>query len=101
MVFILRKGEYERFHAMQSILFWLAVIVVSIVIDIAGAIFDIIPVIGAIVLPILGIIKLLFGLAVLILWLVLMWKAFVGEKLELPMLSEQSRKMKGQASKSV
>lgn len=101
IVFLIRKGEYERFHAMQSILFWVGAILLSIVIDIIGAIFGVIPVLGGVVGGFITIIRLLFGLGILILWLMLMWKAFIGEKLELPLISEQSRKMKVKAAKSV
>ena len=47
VVFVIRKSDYERFHAMQSILFWVAVIVLSVAIDIVGAIFDLIPGVGS------------------------------------------------------
>jgi len=101
VVFLVRKGDYERFHAMQSILFWVGAILLSIVIDIIGAIFGIIPVVGKVIVGFIDLIRLLAGLGIVILWLMLMWKTFIGEKLELPFISQQSRKMKGQAAKTV
>ncbi|MBN1170468.1 hypothetical protein JXA56_05565 [Candidatus Micrarchaeota archaeon] len=100
-VFVIKKGEYERFHAMQSIIFWVAAILVSTLIEIAGAIFGLVPVVGGIADIFIHLIRLLFGLGILILWLMLMWKAFIGEKLELPLISEYSRKMKEKAAKSI
>ena len=93
LVFLFRKGKYERFHAIQSILVWVAVIVISIAIQIAGAVLGFIPVIGGIMGFFLGLISLLFGLGVLLLWLVLMWKAYTKERFDLPMVSQEARKI--------
>ena len=99
IVFLIRKGNYERFHAMQSILFWIGAVILFVAFDIVAAIFGL--VLGGIIRGLLGIVSLFLRLAVFILWLILAWKAFIGEKLELPFISEQSRKMKGKAAKSV
>lgn len=101
LVFFLRKGNYERFHAMQSVLLWIIVIVASIIIDIAIGIFWIIPIIGGIIGPILSIAKMIFGLVVFICWLILIWKAFIGEKIDIPVISEKTREMKTKAEKSI
>lgn len=92
-VFLLRKGNYERFHAIQSILFWVAMIVISIALQVIAAILGIIPVIGGIFALIIWIVTMVFGLGVLIAWLFLMWKAYLKESYEVPILSAEARKL--------
>lgn len=72
LVFLLleKKSRFVRFHAMQSLVVFLALFVLSLV---TGWI----PVIG----PLLAVIILPLGL---ILWILLMFKAFQGEKYKLP-----------------
>ncbi len=91
-VYLLRKSQYERFHAVQSILFWGAVVVISIALQIMEAIFDLIPVIGRIIGSLLGLVSIIFGLAVLVIWLVLMWKAYEKKRWELPVLTRQAER---------
>jgi uncharacterized membrane protein len=84
IVFLLseKKNQFIRFHAMQSTITFGGLFLLQIVLGI-------IPVIGWIVslviLPILG-------LAAFILWLLLMWKAYNGEKYMLPFIGEVSLK---------
>ncbi|MBM3209575.1 DUF4870 domain-containing protein [Candidatus Shapirobacteria bacterium] len=76
---ILEKNDkVVRFHASQSIAF-------SVVSIIGWAILSIIPVIGWLLLP-------LWGLGSFVLWLVLILKAYQGEKFSLPYLGEWAEK---------
>lgn len=76
IVFLLieKESKFVRFHAMQSTLVFVAIFAISIVL---GAI----PIIGWALYPILM-------LASLILWLVLLFKAFQGEKFKLPIVGD-------------
>jgi len=69
-----KESKFVRFHAMQSTLIFVALFAVSLVL---GAI----PIIGWLLYP-------LFMLASLILWLVLLFKAFQGEKFKLPVVGD-------------
>jgi uncharacterized membrane protein len=96
VVFFVRKDGFERFHAAQSILFWIAAVVVSVVLSVAERLLGIIPLLGKAFSAIFGLISLLFGLAVLILWLILMWKAYTGERFRLPLIGPEAAKLAGQ-----
>jgi len=72
LVFFLieKDSNFVRFHAMQSI-------IVFGVLSVASIIFSWIPVIG-------GVITGLISLLALVLWIILMIKAYQGEKFKLP-----------------
>jgi uncharacterized membrane protein len=76
-----KDNKFVRFHAMQSIVTFLAFFVISMVIGI---------------IPILGwILSGLIGLVGLILWLLLMFKAFQGEMYKLPIAGDFAEKQIG------
>lgn len=77
--FVIEKdNRFVKFHAMQSILVWVAVFVAYIVL---------------MFIPIIGwIIALFLWIGVLALWLFLMWKAYKGEWYKLPMLGDIAEK---------
>jgi len=82
LVYLLKKDDkFARFHAMQSIILGVVLIVVNIIITFIA----LIPIIG-------WIIALLYPLVVLVLWIFLMWKAFKGEKYMLPTIGEYAVK---------
>jgi len=83
-----KNDRFVRFHAMQSVVFgalmlvfWIALMVLSMI-----------PIIGWIAGPILG---LLASLGALVLWLLLMWKAYQGQEWELPVAGPIARKQLG------
>ena len=77
--FIIEKeNKFVRFHAMQSIITFGGLFVIQIV-------FAFIPVVGAIILPIISITSL-------ILWVVLMIKSYQGEKFKLPIVGDIAEK---------
>ncbi len=73
-----KDNKFVRFHAMQSIATFLIIFVISMVIRF-------IPVIGWVLSP-------LIGLVALILWLLLMFKAYKGEKYKLPIAGDFAEK---------
>ena len=84
------RDKQVRFHAFQSIFFNVAMIVVSIVLMIVGAVVGaVIPFAGA---ALLGLISLLFWLGVMVLWVVLIIKAYGGTKLVLPVIGAMAEK---------
>ena len=70
------KNRFIRFHAFQCIFFCVAMIAISIALTILG----LVPFIGLILIPI----HLLVGLGAFALWIVLMLKAYQGQKFKLP-----------------
>lgn len=79
MLVIEKRSRFVRFHAMQSTVLFLGVLVISIVINT-------IPLLGAFLYAFL-----LFP-AVVIVWLVLMFKAYNGEFFKLPVVGDFSEK---------
>ena len=73
-----KENKFVRFHAMQSIVTFLALFVISMVIGI---------------IPVLGwILSGLLGLVGLVLWLLLMFKAYQGEMYKLPIAGDLAEK---------
>jgi len=77
LVYLLKKQDaYARFHAVQSILLTVAVVVLSIVIGIVT----------------LGLGSIIIGPVFLLLWLFMMYKAYSGEKYKLPFIGNYAEK---------
>ncbi len=73
-----KDNKFVRFHAMQSIITFGALFVLN-------TILAFIPVIGWVLMPIVGIITL-------ILWIILMVKAYQGENFKLPIVGDMAEK---------
>lgn len=73
-----KNNKFVRFHAMQSTMVSVGIFVLSIVLGI-------IPVIG-------WILGILLGPVSLILWIVMMYKAYSGEMFKLPYVGEMAEK---------
>jgi len=80
IVFLLieKQNEFVRFHAMQSTITFGGIFVLSLVLGF-------IPLIG-------WILGILLGPVTVILWIVLMFKAYSGEKFKLPYIGELAEK---------
>lgn len=77
------RSKFVRFHAFQSLLTHVAVVLVFIALGIVGAIIgSIVPVFALILLPVEG----LLSLACLCLVLLMMYKAYQSEMFELPLV---------------
>ncbi len=76
IVFLLleKKNAYVRFHALQSL-------TAFGVLHIAATVIWIIPILG-------GIVSILISITMLILWIVLMVKAYKGERYKLPVVGD-------------
>jgi len=73
-----KKSSFVRFHAMQSTVTFIGIFVLS-------AVLGFIPIIGWILLPVLYLLSL-------VLWLLLMYKAYVGERFKLPVVGDFAEK---------
>ena len=90
LVFILieKENRFVRFHAMQSIVTFGAITVVSIILSILG----IIPFIGVI----FDIINWIIGVLTFVLWIILMVKAAQGTMYKLPWAGNFAEKQVGE-----
>ncbi|MBW6517802.1 MAG: DUF4870 domain-containing protein [ANME-2 cluster archaeon] len=75
------KSKFIMFHAMQSIVFGIAIIIIWIVLSIISFL----PFIGALI-------AMLAQLALFIFWLFLIYKAYSGEEYHIPVISEYAVK---------
>ncbi len=78
------RNRFIRFHSFQCIFFCVAMIAISIGLTILG----LIPFIGLLLLPV----HLVFGLGVFALWIILMLKAYQGQKWKLPVIGDMAEK---------
>lgn len=85
-----KQSRFVRFHAMQSLLVSVLLIIVNFTLNVLDAILLRIPFIGW--LFSLGL-ALVVGLASLVLWLALMYAAFRGQEWELPWIGHEARKL--------
>lgn len=78
------RNPYIRFHSFQCLFFAVAMIVLAIVVSILA------------IVPILGwLLLLLFWIGSLALWIVLLVKAYGGEKFKLPVIGDLAEKQAG------
>jgi uncharacterized membrane protein len=97
--FILEKeNQTVRFHAMQSIMFGVAWIVLWIALHLLSLALFAIPIVGWLVA---ALIWLGIGCGGFILWVLLMWKAYRGEEWELPVIGPMARKQLTASSSTV
>ena len=88
-----KENKFVRFHAMQSIIVFGALTVLQIAIGILIGLFTAIHI--YFLTPILTLLYPLLGLAGLILWIILMVKAYQGEKFKLPIAGDIAEKNVG------
>ncbi len=87
-----KKDKFVRFYAMQSVFLGGAGLALSIFLQIAGAILHLIPVLGKLILFLLGIGSTIAGVGLLVLWIILIVKAFSNQEWEIPFLGPLARK---------
>jgi uncharacterized membrane protein len=84
------KNRFLRFHSFQSIGAWLGLVAAAAMLRIVSVVFAFIPALGQLLASIL------VGLAFFMIWLVLLVKAWQGERFKLPLLGDFAE---GQANK--
>lgn len=87
-----KKNRFVRFHSVQCLLLWGAVILLAIVLKLAGLVLFIIPVLGPLLVLL---VSTVVGLAAVVIWLVLVVKAFQGEMFQLPVLGDFAARQAG------
>jgi uncharacterized membrane protein len=78
IIFLLveKENRFVRFHAMQSTIFFFAVLVIDVVLQV------VIPVLGFLVVVFIGI------PLTAVIWLLLMYKAYQGDDFRLPLIDQ-------------
>lgn len=93
-----KENRFVRFHAMQSTLLCVALIVLGIALSILSTVLAFVPVLGIIVGLLLS---LGLGLGSFVLWLLLMFRAYQGKEWSLPIVGPQSRRLIGEPSSAL
>ncbi len=85
-----KEDRFVRFHAAQSIAVSLVLVVVSIGLSVLSTVLVFVPILGWIVAFLLSVV-LFF--ATIVLWVLLMWRAYRGREWEVPIAAGIARKM--------
>ena len=98
LVFLLRdpyrKDPFLRFHSVQCLLLWLASVVVAVLLRLVSILLLSVPVVG----PLLALlVAVIISLAALFTWIVLVVKAFQGERFALPVIGDLAEQYSGAA----
>jgi len=86
------KNRFIRFHAVQSIIVFGGLCVVGFVLAFMGALFSFIPWVGWVAGLFVGLLGFIFFCGAFVLWVVLMFKAYRGERYMLPVVGEYADK---------
>ena len=89
LVFIEKDNKFVRFHAIQSLLFWAAFMVILIGFGILGAVMAFI---SGTLAGILGLISFLVWIALFGLMILLAIKAYQGQMFKLPIIGDMANK---------
>jgi uncharacterized membrane protein len=85
-----KESRFVRFHAAQSVVVGIAMVVANILLAITGSVLSAVPLIGWLIGLLLS---MALGVAGLVLWIVLMYRAFRGDEWELPVAGGQARRL--------
>jgi len=80
-----RKNRFVRFQSLQSLFLTLICLLLGVTLKLASPILFLVPLVGPLFVSLVSIVG---ALAAVIVWLVLVVKAFQGEVLKLPVLGE-------------
>lgn len=87
------KNRFVRFHSVQCLLLWAASALFAIALKLASVVLFIIPVLGPLLVYL---VSTVVGLAAVVIWVVLVVKAFQGEMFKLPLLGDFAAQQAGE-----
>jgi uncharacterized membrane protein len=90
MFFMEKENKFARFHAIQAVLYWVAVVVIFIALGILAAISSFI---SGYLAALFGLFYGLAGLAAFVGCLFMAWKAYQGERFVLPVVGNMAANM--------
>lgn len=91
MLVLEKRDAFVRFHAMQSLVFGAAMVVFGIVSTILNLVLVHIPILGWLIMILLGLLSMLISLGALVVWLLAAFKAFNGVEWEIPFVGKFAR----------
>jgi len=83
-----RENKLVRFHAMQAIIVFFGISIISGVISLVGGIFGSIPFIGWLISMPFGIIHFVLGIITALAWVYLTFSAYMGRMVKVPIIGE-------------
>jgi uncharacterized membrane protein len=85
-----KENNFVRFHAAQSIVVSVLLIIISTAISILGGVLAFLPILGSLMVFLVTV-----GLAIgtFALWLMLMWRAYSGDTWEMPIAGDLARRI--------
>ncbi len=84
------NNKYVRFHALQSIFLSIAIFVIYVGLGMVLTMFAIVPGLNVVFTALGALIYFLVGIGVFVLWIVLMVRAYQGEKFKLPVIGDMA-----------
>jgi uncharacterized membrane protein len=96
-----KNNKFVRFYAMQSVIFGGGALLLSIAVGIVIQIFVHIPLLGWLIVAVLGFLWSIMGLGIFLLWLMTSYKAFNGKEWEIPYLGKIAREQLAKQTPSV
>ncbi len=86
------QDDFVRFHAMQSMLTFGGLAILSLLLDTLESLVAAVPGVGAVFEALIELAAALLGPLTVILWLVLMYKAYRGTQWEVPIIGAYARR---------
>lgn len=83
-----QRDQFVRFHAMQSVMFSAIIWVVAAALSILIKLFALVPVIGPVMRVLIGLVESVFFVGAFIFWVILIAKAYHGERYKLPVIGD-------------
>ncbi len=85
LFFVIERNRYVRFHALQSILFNLALLVIGLAYSLVSLFLGVIPFLGAVIAFLLSVV---IGVGGFVIWIMLMVRAYQGQWYKLPVIGD-------------
>lgn len=88
-----RRNLFVRFHALQCFLYTAAIVLLAVALRLADYVLFVIPVLGPLLVVVIDVVA---SLAALLLWFVLVVKAWQGETFKVPVLGDYAERYAGE-----
>src|SRR6476660_6107041 len=89
---LLERDPYVRFHAFQSILLTAAWVIFWVGFSVISGILALAPILGFLALIVGFLLSIVLGLGGLLLWMVLIIRAYQGSRLKLPVIGDMAER---------
>ena len=83
-----RENKFVRFYAMQAVIVFFGLAIISGVVGAIGGVFGSIPVVGWLVSTPFGIVNFMLGLITALAWAYLSFSAYMGKMVKVPLIGD-------------